>query len=91
MLLLSAVDPNWGGVVYGDLKDGVALSFGGLEAREDATIWLNGHTGLGEGRLDDGVVLGEIVEIHFVSWIGSHDVRRECQAILTNVDINGLC
>ena len=91
MLLLGTVDPDWGGVVHSDFEDNRVLSLGRHEAGEDASIRLDGHTWIGEGRLNDGVVLGEVVEVDLVAWGGSHDVRREDEAILTDGDVDSLC
>ena len=77
VLFLSAIDPDWRGVIHGNFEDEVTLSLGRLEAGEDASIRFNGHTRALKGGLDDGMVLGEVMKVAFVSRVGSHDVWRE--------------
>ena len=91
VLLLSAVDPDWRCVVHSDFKDGWALSLGRVKAGEDAPVWLDRNTRGLEGGLDDRVILGEVVEVYFVPRVGSHNVWCKGEAILTDIDINGLC
>ena len=90
MICLSTVDPDRHSIVYNNLEDGLLLSRGGLEAGEDAAIWLDGHTWLGEGGGNHGVVLGEVVEVDLVSDRGRHNRGCKGEAIFSDLDVDGL-
>lgn len=87
---LGTVDPDRGSVVYGDLENELALLLGGLETRKDAAVWLDGDTRSSERGLDNRVILGKIVEINLVARAGRHNVRGKGEAVLTDLNVDGL-
>lgn len=88
---LGAVQPDWVGVVDGDGEHiGAFTSGDGLEARVDAIVAGKRLARLLEGRLDDRVVPGEVVELDLGTWSSLDDVGGIGETALADVDTHSL-
>ena len=90
MCCLGTVDPDGCRIIDSDLENEFAFSLGGLETRKDTAVWLDRHARSSERGLDDRMILGKVVEVDLVASIGCHNIWRESEAILTDLNVDGL-